>query len=176
MRSCPLWVKSCRGAVKVGCPLYPRKLPRLSVVGASAKGPEADPCTAATHSITSSATRSNSRGIVKPSTFAVFRLMTSFGSLITARTFFCYPFGGALIGTAWPGGADRGRTGSFDRALGDRHRVGIARHGPRLGHGESQGRRSRRSDKTRSAWPLDPRAARSDRPYWQGRCCIPIAR
>jgi hypothetical protein len=26
---CPLWVISCRGAVKLGCLLYPRKLPRL---------------------------------------------------------------------------------------------------------------------------------------------------
>jgi len=38
VRSCPLWVISCRDAVKVGCPLYPRKLPRLSPTGASAKG------------------------------------------------------------------------------------------------------------------------------------------
>ena len=37
-RSCPLWVKSCRGANKLGCPLYPRKLPRLSPTGASALG------------------------------------------------------------------------------------------------------------------------------------------
>jgi hypothetical protein len=35
---CPLWVKSCRGAVKLACPLYPRKLPRLSPTGAAVKG------------------------------------------------------------------------------------------------------------------------------------------
>jgi hypothetical protein len=33
-----LWVNSCRGAVKLGCLLYPRKLPRLSAVSAAAKG------------------------------------------------------------------------------------------------------------------------------------------
>jgi hypothetical protein len=35
---CPLWVKSCRGAVKVACPLYPRKLPRHSLTGTAVKG------------------------------------------------------------------------------------------------------------------------------------------
>ena len=35
---CPVWVISCRGSHKAGCPLYPRKLPRLSTAGASALG------------------------------------------------------------------------------------------------------------------------------------------
>ena len=35
---CPLWVKSCRGSLKAGCPLYPRKLPRMSPTRASALG------------------------------------------------------------------------------------------------------------------------------------------
>ena len=33
----PLWVISCRGAVKVACPLYPRKLPRHSFAVAAVK-------------------------------------------------------------------------------------------------------------------------------------------
>jgi hypothetical protein len=37
-RRCPLWVISCRGAVKLGCPLSPRKLPRQSPTGAAVKG------------------------------------------------------------------------------------------------------------------------------------------
>jgi hypothetical protein len=35
---CPLWVISRRGAVKVECPLSPRKLPRQSPTGAAVKG------------------------------------------------------------------------------------------------------------------------------------------
>jgi hypothetical protein len=38
-----LWVINCRDAVKVGCPLYPQKLPRLSPTGASALGRERPP-------------------------------------------------------------------------------------------------------------------------------------
>jgi hypothetical protein len=37
-RSCPFWVISCHGAVKVARPLYPRKLPRKSPTGVSALG------------------------------------------------------------------------------------------------------------------------------------------
>jgi hypothetical protein len=34
----PLWVISCRDAVVLRCPLFPRKLPRPSIAGAAAKG------------------------------------------------------------------------------------------------------------------------------------------
>ena len=32
------WVMNCRGKVKVACPLYSRKLPRISAAAAAAKG------------------------------------------------------------------------------------------------------------------------------------------
>jgi hypothetical protein len=35
---CPLWVRSCRGPIKSGCPLCSQKLPRLPPTGAAAKG------------------------------------------------------------------------------------------------------------------------------------------
>jgi hypothetical protein len=41
--ACPLWVISCRGAVKVGCPLSPRKLPPQSPTGAAVKGQKQTP-------------------------------------------------------------------------------------------------------------------------------------
>jgi len=37
-RSCPLRLKSCRDRSDSWCLLYPRKLPRLSLIGASALG------------------------------------------------------------------------------------------------------------------------------------------
>src|SRR5580704_1219452 len=37
---CPKWVISCRDRSDSWCPLYPRKLPRLSPLGAAAKGHE----------------------------------------------------------------------------------------------------------------------------------------
>jgi hypothetical protein len=46
-RSCPLWVISCRGAVKLECPLYPQKLPRPSLIGASVSGQKQTKCNAA---------------------------------------------------------------------------------------------------------------------------------
>ena len=45
-RSCPLWVISCHGAVKVARPLYPRKLPRKSPTGVSALGQKRTFCAA----------------------------------------------------------------------------------------------------------------------------------
>jgi hypothetical protein len=35
---CPLWVISCRDALELGCPLYRRKLPRLSPISTAAMG------------------------------------------------------------------------------------------------------------------------------------------
>jgi hypothetical protein len=43
----PLWVISCRGAVKLECPLYPRKLPRLPPSGAAVMGQKQTFCSAA---------------------------------------------------------------------------------------------------------------------------------
>jgi hypothetical protein len=57
---CPRWVNSCPGSVNVGCPLYPRYLPRLSRTGVSFVGQSAT-CGLCTMLPVSSALWQNSR-------------------------------------------------------------------------------------------------------------------
>jgi len=76
---CPLWVNNCRASSEVARPLYPQKLPRHSFAVAAVKGHNRTHALQqiAAYSITSSALASREGGMVNPSAFAVFRLMTS---------------------------------------------------------------------------------------------------
>jgi hypothetical protein len=75
---CPLWVNSGHAALKLQCPLYPRKQTSVSATTMSALGQKRThaPQQKDGYSITSSAIESKFSGTSMPSALAVVRLMT----------------------------------------------------------------------------------------------------